>query len=1138
MVTRHERVVLSLEDKFSREIGQAAVAAKTFERTLKDLDGTNARVGVSSRKAAGDVDVFTKSTRPASDSINQLTGRLRLFADIAATLGPALVPIGAAVVPVLAGLAAQLGAAAGAAGVAVLAFQGVGDALGAVNDYQLEPTQANLEKLTEEFAKIGPAGADFVLFLDSIGPQLKEIQNIARAGLLPGVQDGIESLLTMGPQVNSIVQEIAGALGEMSANAGDALSGDRFAAFFDYIENTAGPALMEMGRTIGYVTEGLANMMVAFSPAASDFTGGLESMTKAFAEWSRGLETNDSFQSFLDYVRESGPAVVDLLGSLIDAVSGLVQAAAPVGAIVVPALTAVADAFAGIASSPIGTPILTAAAAFVALNRATSVLSPALKFVGDRLYLTSDSLAKVGTAADPAARGMTKIQKAAAGLAVLQIAIMGLQQLEGAMRDALPTADELTTRLLDLQDGSVANLGEDFTQLGDSIGRLTDSNVLEKAGDGLLKVMTLGQLEGQRLGDARVEIELLDEALTNLVTQGGPDAAREAFSALAVAQGLTADEQKRLLTLLPGYTDGLANAANSARLNGDATGDMSDEIGGAAANLESLRGKLQAARQELKESRQAARDIAGTFVNLGDSLNDSEKSLGDWLSELERNAQALRNFQRNAREAGKKGLDEGLVKALQNAGKEGARRMAQLANATDAEIDRANEAWRKGQGAVKDFVKEVGGVKPKYVTRLEAQVEQAMADLARLRAQLNIPDEYVNIWVTTRKVNGGGMGPQIDSARGNILHFANGDIANGHQPQIARGGVTRVWAEPETKGEAYIPLANDSRRPRARAIAAETVSLLGGVAHFAQGGVVSGRADRGGWESAEAFIQRMMRYTGKLTDSLERQIKAANAELRIREKHLAKEVEAAKEQAKAQRAMLKDLRAQSKEFRDAVAANFRTQSFGSNVDLLEAARTGAVQLDMAAVESLANRNGMSDASTEEQVRAYLASLSSSQLGALEVQAQYGLAGQQTRSAKAFEALLAQLTDLGLDGALFQQLSTSGNTAQAQYLATLSPEEIEAYEQRFKANRQAARSTGSFAADAEFKSAIRDQTREMRSAVREFRESNTELKEHTKLMRQFDNRLERLEKATSETGPKKTAEGVGKVINDAAAGARR
>jgi hypothetical protein len=61
--------------------------------------------------------------------------------------------------------------------------------------------------------------------------------------------------------------------------------------------------------------------------------------------------------------------------------------------------------------------------------------------------------------------------------------------------------------------------------------------------------------------------------------------------------------------------------------------------------------------------------------------------------------------------------------------------------------------------------------------------------------------------------------------RGGVRRFARG--AENHVAQMAPAGSWRVWAEPETGGEAYIPFA-PSKRPRSRAITEETVRRLGG----------------------------------------------------------------------------------------------------------------------------------------------------------------------------------------------------------------------------------------------------------------------------------------------------------------------
>jgi hypothetical protein len=68
---------------------------------------------------------------------------------------------------------AGIGAAAGGLGVAVLALQGFDKAIKALSTYELDPTIENLQKLRIEEEKLGPAGAEFLHFLDQLQPQLR-----------------------------------------------------------------------------------------------------------------------------------------------------------------------------------------------------------------------------------------------------------------------------------------------------------------------------------------------------------------------------------------------------------------------------------------------------------------------------------------------------------------------------------------------------------------------------------------------------------------------------------------------------------------------------------------------------------------------------------------------------------------------------------------------------------------------------------------------------------------------------------------------------------------------------------------------------------------------------------------------------
>ncbi len=76
-----------------------------------------------------------------------------------------------------------------------------------------------------------------------------------------------------------------------------------------------------------------------------------------------------------------------------------------------------------------------------------------------------------------------------------------------------------------------------------------------------------------------------------------------------------------------------------------------------------------------------------------------------------------------------------------------------------------------------------------------------------------------------------------------VDYYAQGGTREHHVAQIARAGSWRVWAEPETGGEAYIPLA-ESKRARSTAILENVAGRFGyelvprGARSFADGGSV------------------------------------------------------------------------------------------------------------------------------------------------------------------------------------------------------------------------------------------------------------------------------------------------------------
>lgn len=364
------RVTENMADRIKRGSIQANIGLRNLDSSTGDLAKTSAEAKIQQAGLSDGIDRTGRSAGRAESSIDKYSGRLKTVLGLVQVLAPAALRLVAGALPAVSASIAGIGAGAGGIGVTLLALHGVNDALKALNDYELERTPENLRKVQQAFAEIGPEGAHFVQTLRDLGPEIDQLQQLARAGVLPGFEDSIDSLTTRLPIVSQIVNRLSREVGRLSADAGDALASDEWTPFFEYVRATAAPTLDDFARSTGNVALGLANILVAFDPLTRSFTSGLEDMTSRFARWSQGLEDDEGFQAFLDEVREAGPEVLDFLGSTIDLMAGLARSSAPLAETTLPILTGIVKVLGAIANSPLGPTIYTAATAWTIYSRA------------------------------------------------------------------------------------------------------------------------------------------------------------------------------------------------------------------------------------------------------------------------------------------------------------------------------------------------------------------------------------------------------------------------------------------------------------------------------------------------------------------------------------------------------------------------------------------------------------------------------------------------------------------------------------------------------------------------------------------------------------------------------------------------
>jgi hypothetical protein len=377
----------------------------------------------------------TAATKAFVNELDTGTDRSTMLTQSLLAIAPAAIPIAASATPALAGMTNQLAFAAAGVGVAALAFHGLGDALKATNEYAIDPTDANLQKMRETMATLGPAGREFVTFLQDARPRLQQLQDSAQAGLFPGAQDGIEDLMSRLPQVERIISEVAKAGGDLLAEAGDNLDDPRWDDFFNFLETEARPTLMDFGHSLGNIAEGFANLWMAFDPLSDKFSASFLEMSRDFAEWTDGLEDTQGFKEFLGYIERTGPQVWETLGALGNALLQIVEAAAPVGEAVLPVVEVLADVLAKVADSDAGPILIGAAAGISAVSRAVSLFSVAngsalSNFLGGSVI----------------GRGRGAFKDAAAATTELKVAQDRLAQSAITARDAqfalIPAADK------------------------------------------------------------------------------------------------------------------------------------------------------------------------------------------------------------------------------------------------------------------------------------------------------------------------------------------------------------------------------------------------------------------------------------------------------------------------------------------------------------------------------------------------------------------------------------------------------------------------------------------------------------------------------------------------------------------------
>ncbi|MFD9444942.1 hypothetical protein [Streptomyces sp. NPDC060001] len=314
---------------FTRSLSRAELRMRGLTRDvngqLRDLNGRFVRDGdAMGRSLAYGIGAGAR----------QAVAWLGKVAPAAAAIGVGI-PVAAALATALMGVAA----AGAAAGLAVKAFSlAAGPQMDAVKE---------VATLAEEAQKAAASGAEdaaekqkaYTSALKQLPPATQETAK-AFIGLkkdykgwsdemsgttMPVFTKGIGILRDLLPALTPFVKAAASAIGGFLDEVAVGVKSAGFKEWAADMAAAAGPALSNFLAFIKNLAIGFGGLLQAFLPASEGMTGGLVSMSEAFANWATSLKGSEGFAKFLELASEGGTT----LGQLAMAAGNLLVALGP-----------------------------------------------------------------------------------------------------------------------------------------------------------------------------------------------------------------------------------------------------------------------------------------------------------------------------------------------------------------------------------------------------------------------------------------------------------------------------------------------------------------------------------------------------------------------------------------------------------------------------------------------------------------------------------------------------------------------------------------------------------------------------------------------------------------------------------------
>lgn len=280
--------------QFNRRMAEirARIAALTRDRVVVKIEARIENFQRKIQRIATDIRAFGELMQHTLSG--SLIAVLPMIAPLIANIGVAIANLGP-MIGTLAGSTFALAGAFASAGVAAGAFAAVAI-----------PT---IKKLFDENAQLNAAQKNAKASFDNMKSTYQGLVKETEKPVLNAFTSAMQATNTLLTKLRPLFISSAQAVSSLMTQLNEAIGTPPIQKFLDYLNTTGAPMLKTLTRSMGNLLQGVFSMLTAFAPLTASTAKGFEEMTARFAEWSNGLSGSSKFQSFMDYVNTNMPKI-------------------------------------------------------------------------------------------------------------------------------------------------------------------------------------------------------------------------------------------------------------------------------------------------------------------------------------------------------------------------------------------------------------------------------------------------------------------------------------------------------------------------------------------------------------------------------------------------------------------------------------------------------------------------------------------------------------------------------------------------------------------------------------------------------------------------------------------------------------